>query len=72
MVVFRIREIAEDRGITTAYQLQKAMGINPGMAARLWKHSAKGITLRTINAICDALNCQPGDLFEYRPKVKAR
>jgi len=68
MVVFKIREVAEDRGITTAYQLQKAMGINPGMAARLWKQSAKGITLRTINALCEALNCQPGDLFEYRHK----
>jgi DNA-binding Xre family transcriptional regulator len=72
MVVFRIRQVAEDRGITTAYQLQKAMGINPGMAARLWKHSGQGITLRTIDALCEALNCKPCDLFDYKPGKKAK
>lgn len=25
----------------------------------------KGIRFETLNAICQALECQPGDLFEY-------
>lgn len=25
----------------------------------------KGIRFETMNAICDALDCQPGDLFEF-------
>lgn len=25
----------------------------------------KGIRFETMNAICKALNCQPGDIFEY-------
>ena len=27
---------------------------------------AKAIKLDTLNKICEALNCQPGDLLEYR------
>ncbi len=25
----------------------------------------KGIRFETLNAICEVLDCQPGDLFEY-------
>ena len=28
---------------------------------------AKAIKLSTLEAICKALDCQPGDLIEYRP-----
>jgi putative transcriptional regulator len=27
----------------------------------------KGIRFSTLDAICTALNCQPGDILEYRP-----
>lgn len=28
---------------------------------------AKAIRLSTLEAICSALDCQPGDILEYRP-----
>ena len=28
---------------------------------------AKGMRFATLEAICEALDCQPGDLLEYRP-----
>jgi putative transcriptional regulator len=28
---------------------------------------AKAVRFSTLNGICKALNCQPGDLFEYVP-----
>ncbi|WP_332020502.1 helix-turn-helix domain-containing protein, partial [Kaistella sp.] len=28
---------------------------------------AKALKLSTLEAICKALDCQPGDLIEYRP-----
>ena len=28
---------------------------------------AKAVRLETLNAICKALNCQPGDILEYVP-----
>jgi DNA-binding Xre family transcriptional regulator len=63
MVTLQIREIAESRGITTAYQLQKAAQLHPGHAAKLWKGEAEMIGLKTIDTLCEALNCVPGDLF---------
>jgi putative transcriptional regulator len=28
----------------------------------------KGVRFSTLSAICEALECQPGDLLEYRPE----
>jgi putative transcriptional regulator len=30
----------------------------------------KGLRFGTLNAICEALDCQPGDLLEYRPATE--
>jgi DNA-binding Xre family transcriptional regulator len=63
MVTLKIREVAERNGITTAYQLQKAAQLHPGHAAKLWKGDAEMIGLKTIDTLCEALHCEPGDLF---------
>lgn len=31
------------------------------------EYSSDGITLKTINALCKYLNCQPGDIMDYIP-----
>ena len=33
----------------------------------LKNNKAKAVRFSTLNAICKALDCQPGDLLEYRP-----
>ncbi|MEA4901599.1 helix-turn-helix transcriptional regulator [Desulfitobacterium sp.] len=33
----------------------------------LKNNKAKAIRLTTLEAICQALDCQPGDILEYRP-----
>ena len=71
MVTLRIREAAEERGITTAYQLQKAMEVQPGMAARLWRGELKMIGLDTLDRLCDAIGCELGDLLVRAPEKKA-
>jgi DNA-binding Xre family transcriptional regulator len=63
MIELRIRETAEANGITTAYQLQKRMNIPPGTAARLWRGEMRMIGLDTIDALCEALDCEPADLI---------
>lgn len=62
-VELRIKEAAEARGITTAYQLQKKMKVPPGTAARLWRGDMKMIGLDTIEALCEAIGCEPADLI---------
>lgn len=63
MITLRIREAAEERGITTAYQLQKAASLHPGHAAKLWKGNIEMIGLKTIDNLCETLKCEPGDLI---------
>lgn len=62
-----IREAAEKRGITSSYQLMKALNIPPGHASKLWKGEMRMIGLDTVDALCTALKCKPGDLLRYEP-----
>lgn len=61
----KIREAAEKRGVTSSYQLMKALNIPPGHASKLWKGEMRMIGLDTIDALCNALQCKPGELFDY-------
>lgn len=63
MVTLQVRGVAERKGITTAYQLQKAARLHPSHAAKLWKGDVEMIGLKTIDTLCEALSCKPGDLF---------
>jgi putative transcriptional regulator len=62
-----IREAAEKRGVTSSYQLMKALNIPPGHASKLWKGEMRMIGLDTIDALCNALQCKPGELFDHVP-----
>lgn len=66
MIVVTIKERAEKCGITTAYQLQKALEVSPTLAARLWRGDFKMIGVQdTIDGLCRVLKCQPDKLFRY-------
>lgn len=67
MITTRIKEIAEKRGITNAYQLQKATELPPSMAARLFRDEVDMIALRTLDRLCATLKCKPNDLLKYEP-----
>lgn len=47
-------------------QLAKAIGITPQNLPILKTGKARTIRLETFNQICKVLNCQPGDILEYR------
>jgi len=65
MITVTIRERAEKYGITTAYQLQKALEISPTIAARLWRGNFDKIGIVTLDRLCRVLECQPDKLFRY-------
>lgn len=44
------------------------VGITNANLSILKTGKAKAIRLETLNAICEALNCQPGDILEYAPE----
>jgi len=46
-------------------ELAERLGITPANLSILKTGKAKGIRFDTLEAICDILNCQPGDVLEY-------
>jgi putative transcriptional regulator len=47
--------------------LAEQVGITPQNLSVLKTGRAKAIRFSTLEKLCEALQCQPGDLFEYRP-----
>ena len=48
-------------------ELAEKIGISPANMSILKTGKAKALRLTTLDAICKALDCQPGDLLEYKP-----
>ena len=47
-------------------ELAEKIGITPANLSILKNQKAKAIRFSTLNEICRALNCQPGDILEYQ------
>lgn len=47
-------------------ELTEKVGITMSNLSILKTGKAKAIRLETLDAICKALDCQPGDILEYR------
>ena len=46
-------------------ELSKEVDITMANLSILKNNKAKAVRFSTLNAICKALNCQPGDILEY-------
>ncbi len=51
--------------------LAEQIGITPANLSVLKTGKAKAIRFSTLEAICKALDCQPGDVLEYRAEEKS-
>ena len=47
--------------------LSEKIGITPANLSILKNQKAKAVRFSTLNDICKALDCQPGDILEYQP-----
>jgi putative transcriptional regulator len=47
-------------------ELAERVGITMANLSILKNEKAKAIRLSTLDAICRALDCQPGDILEYK------
>ena len=50
----------------TSLELSQRVGITPANLSILKTGKAKAIRMSTLEAICRELQCQPGDLLEFR------
>lgn len=47
-------------------ELSEKVGITIANLSILKKGKGKAVRFTTLNAICKALDCQPGDILEYK------
>lgn len=49
----------------SAGDLAEKIGITPANLSILKNNKAKAVRFSTLEAICEVLDCQPGDILEY-------
>ena len=52
----------------TSLELSEKIGITPANLSILKTGKAKAIRFSTLDALCKALNCQPGDIIKFTNK----
>ena len=50
----------------SSQELAERIGITPANLSILKTGKAKAIRFSTLEAICQALDCQPGDILEFK------
>ena len=71
MVKLTLNELLE-RAEMTAYRLAQMTGIHETQIGKLKNGKARGITFDTLDKLCEALECEPGDLLVRDQKARRR
>ena len=65
MIIVNIDVMMAKRKISSGDLAQK-IGITPANLSILKNQKAKAVRFSTLNDICKARDCQPGDILEYK------
>ena len=65
-IIVRLDELLYERRMTLT-ELSEKVGITLANLSILKTGKARAVRFSTLEAICEALRCQPGDLLEYAP-----
>ncbi len=63
-IIVNLDRLLEQRQMKST-ELAEKIGITPVNLSILKTGKAKAIRFSTLEAICEALECQPGDILEY-------
>ena len=64
-IIVRLDRVMADRKIKLG-ELSERVGISPVNLSKLKNGHAGAVRFSTLEAICRELDCQPGDILEYR------
>lgn len=64
-IILRLDRVMADRKISLN-ELSERVGVSNVNLSNLKTGKVKAIRFSTLDAVCDALDCQPGDILEYR------
>ncbi|WP_138315029.1 helix-turn-helix domain-containing protein [Rhodoluna limnophila] len=65
-IVVDFELLREKKGLTVA-QLADKIGITQANLFVLKNNRARAVRFSTLAALCEALDCQPGDILRYEP-----
>lgn len=71
MIKIKLNEMLEDRG-HTMYWLWKRSGVRYATILNLCRGEAGKLNIESLDRICEALDCQPGDLLVRDTRTKSR
>ncbi|MFI3237582.1 MAG: helix-turn-helix transcriptional regulator [Lachnospiraceae bacterium] len=69
MIIIRLDRVLADRKMKLN-DLADIVGISNVNLSYLKTGKVKAIRFSTLEAICKALNCQPGDILEYKESIE--
>lgn len=64
-IILRLDRVMADRKMSLK-ELSEKVGVANVNLSKLKNGHVSAIRFSTLEAICDALDCQPGDILEYR------
>ena len=64
-IILRLDRVMADRKISLN-ELSEKVGVANVNLSKIKNGHISAIRFSTLIALCDALNCQPGDLIEYK------
>lgn len=70
MIILRLDRMLAERKISSK-ELAGRVGISQVNMSRIKTGKVSAIRFSTLDAICRALDCQPGDVLEYMPDDEA-
>ncbi|PTX44744.1 transcriptional regulator [Christiangramia gaetbulicola] len=65
-IIINLDKILEEKDMKSN-ELAEIIGITTANLSILKTGKAKAVRFSTLESICEALNCQPGDILEYQP-----
>ena len=69
MIIVNLDVMMARRKVSSG-ELAERIGITPANLSVLKTGKAKAMRFSTLEQICQALDCQPGDILEFRPDDK--
>lgn len=65
-IILRLDRVMADRKMSLN-ELSEKVGVSNVNLSKLKTGKVSAVRFSTLNAICKALHCQPGDILEYTP-----
>ena len=67
-IKWRLTAVMADREVSNE-KLQELTGFHAGTISKLRNNPPKRVDIDTLDKLCQALSCEPGDLLRYMPNV---